>query len=160
MKIAVTADVHLTTREDNPERFNALANIFNSLADLEIQHLIIAGDLFNKDISNYSQFDELCEQHDQVTVHLIPGNHDPSIENSRFTAGNVSAYNEPTRVDLDSTFLFVPYRLGTSMGEVIATEMGNLKLGKWILVGHGDYCRGIRQAGSDEQGNLHAAVPL
>jgi exonuclease SbcD len=152
LKIAVTADVHLTTREDNPERFNALANIFDSLADLEIHHLIIAGDLFNKDISNYSQFDELCEQHDQVTVHLIPGNHDPSVEASRFTAGNVSAYNKPTRVDLDGTFLFVPYQLGTSMGEVIATEVENLEPGKWILVGHGDYCRGIRQAGSDEQG--------
>jgi len=152
LKIAVTADVHLSTREDNPDRSNALANIFESLADLGIQHLIIAGDLFNKDISNYSQFDKLCEQHDKVTVHLIPGNHDPSVEASRFTAGNVRAYDEPTRVDLDGTFLFVPYQLGTSMGEVIATEAENLEPGKWILVGHGDYCRGNRQAGSDEQG--------
>ena len=50
MKIAVTADVHLTTREDNPERFNALEDILGSLEGLGIEHLIIAGDLFNKDI--------------------------------------------------------------------------------------------------------------
>jgi DNA repair exonuclease SbcCD nuclease subunit len=152
LKIAVTADVHLTTREDKPERFNALEDILGSLEGLGIEHLIIAGDLFNKDISNYSQFDELCEKFDKVTVHLIPGNHDPSVEKSRFTADNVRAYNEPTRVELDGTFLFVPYQLGTSMGEVIASEAEHLEHGKWILVGHGDYCRSNRQAGSEEQG--------
>ncbi|MFP6874900.1 MAG: metallophosphoesterase [Verrucomicrobiales bacterium] len=152
MKIAVTADVHLTTHEDNPERLNALANIFDSLADLEINQLIIAGDLFNKDISNYSEFEKLCGQHDKVTVHLIAGNHDPSVEANRFTTGNVRVYGEPTRVDLDGTFLFVPYQLGTSMGKAIATEVEKLEPGKWILVGHGNYCRGIRQAGPDEQG--------
>ena len=28
MRIAVTADVHLRTRQDHPERYNALGNIF------------------------------------------------------------------------------------------------------------------------------------
>jgi len=152
LKIAVTADVHLTTREANPERFNALQDILGSLEGLGIEHLIIAGDLFNKDISNYNEFEKLCAQYPKVTVHIIPGNHDPSVDKSRFTAGNVRAYNEPERVELDSTFLFVPYQLGTGMSEVIASQAQHLDPGKWILVGHGDYCRGNRQAGSEEQG--------
>ena len=153
MKIAVTADVHLTTREDQPARFNALANIFESLADLKIDQLIIAGDLFNKDIQNYNEFETLCKEHPNVTVHVIPGNHDPSVEQKRFAASNILAYSEPTRVEFgESTFLFLPYQLGTSMGAAIATEADDLEAGKWVLVGHGDYCRGIRQSDADEPG--------
>lgn len=153
MKIAVTADVHLTTREDQPARFNALANIFESLAKLEINQLIIAGDLFNKDIQNYSEFEALCKEHPSVTVHVIPGNHDPSLEQKRFATNTIHAYSEPTCVELgDRTFLFLPYQQGTSMGEAIASETDNLKPDQWILVSHGDYCRGIRQSDTDEPG--------
>ena len=153
MKIAVTADVHLTTCEDQPARFNALANIFESLADLKINQLIIAGDLFNKDIQNYNEFETLCKEHPDITVHVIPGNHDLSVEQKRFATSNIRAYSEPTCVEFgESTFLFLPYQLGTSMGEAIATEADSLELGKWVLVGHGDYCRGIRQSDTDEPG--------
>jgi len=153
LKIAVTADVHLTTREDQPARFNALANIFASLADLKIDQLIIAGDLFNKDIRNYSEFETLCKEHPDLTVHVIPGNHDPSVEQKRFATGNVFAYGKPTQVEFgETTFLFIPYQAATSMGEAIATNSDGLEAGKWVLVGHGDYCRGIRQTDADEPG--------
>ncbi len=153
MKIAVTADVHLTTREDQPARFNALANIFASLAELEIDQLIIAGDLFNKDIQNYSEFETLCKEYPDVTVHVIPGNHDPSLEQKRFATRKIQAYSKPTCVELgESTFLFLPYQRGTSMGAAIATEATSLESGKWVLVGHGDYCRGIRQSDAEEPG--------
>ena len=153
MKIAVTADVHLTRRDDQPARFNALANIFESLAVLEIDQLVIAGDLFNKDIQNYSEFETLCKEHPEVTVHIIPGNHDPSLEQKRFATDKIQAYSKPTPVPFgETTFLFIPYQLGTSMGEAIATEASSLEAGKWVLVGHGDYCRGIRQTDADEPG--------
>lgn len=151
MKIAVTADVHLTTCEDQPARFNALANIFESLADLEINQLIIAGDLFNKDIQNYNEFETLCKEHPDITVHVIPGNHDLSVEQKRFATSNIRAYSEPTCVEFgETTFLFLPYQLGTSMGEAVATEADSLETGKWVLVGHGDYCRGIRHSDEHE----------
>ena len=47
MKIAVTADLHLTSRVRNPERYHALANILEQLADRKIDNLVIAGDLFD-----------------------------------------------------------------------------------------------------------------
>ena len=48
MKIAFTADCHLTTQAKNPERFQALSNIFKQCKDNDIQLLVIAGDLFDK----------------------------------------------------------------------------------------------------------------
>ena len=152
MKIAVTADVHLTTREDHPERFNALATILDRLADLEIDQLIIAGDLFDQDVQNYSEFEKLCQQRSDLTIHVIPGNHDPSVEAKRFATDNIRAYSEPTRVDLGATFLFVPYQHGTSMGEAIAPECDNLEPNKWVLVGHGDYYGGSHQPNPYEKG--------
>ena len=47
MKIAVTADLHLKSREECPERWNALENIINQMLAEDIKILIIAGDLFN-----------------------------------------------------------------------------------------------------------------
>jgi DNA repair exonuclease SbcCD nuclease subunit len=152
LKIAVTADVHLTTREDNPERFNALADILDRLVALDIDQLIIAGDLFDKDVQNYSEFEALCNGQSGVTIHVIPGNHDPSMEAKRFAADNIHAYSEATRVDLGATFLFVPYQHGISMGEAIAPECDNLEPNKWVLVSHGDYYGGSGQPNPYEQG--------
>ena len=43
MKIAVTADLHLKSREECPERWNALANIIDQMLTEGIKRLIIAG---------------------------------------------------------------------------------------------------------------------
>lgn len=153
MKIAVTADVHLTTREEHPERYHALIQILESLGDQKIDQLIIAGDLFDKDVQNYSDFEAICKRFPQIKVHVIPGNHDPSVEQKRFVVNNICAYNTPTAVTFDeTTFLFVPYKLDTTMGESIAPEEDRLEKGKWILVGHGDYAGGIRRTNADEPG--------
>ena len=79
MKVAVTADVHLRTRLDHPERYNALENIFEQIEAEGIHTLIIAGDLFDKDFCTYVQFERLCRAHPSVHVHIIPGNHDSGI---------------------------------------------------------------------------------
>jgi len=62
MKVAITADLHLKTKVENTERYNALINILNQLLLENINNLIIAGDLFEINSQNYSIFDELCKQ--------------------------------------------------------------------------------------------------
>lgn len=152
MKIAVTADVHLTTRGQHPERFNALANILERVEDLGISQLIIAGDLFDHNVQDYSEFEEVCGKHERVTMHVIPGNHDPRLEEAHIVAPNVRVYSDPAIVDLELPFLFVPYRPGMTMGEAIAPLHDQLQSQKWVLVGHGDYSGGPRRPNPYEPG--------
>jgi len=60
MKIAITADLHLTSRQQRPDRFAALKNIFVQLHTLQIDTLIIAGDLHDATYDNFSEFEALC----------------------------------------------------------------------------------------------------
>ena len=59
MKIAITADNHLRTREEHPERWLAFENILSQLDAAEIRHLVISGDLYDKEYDNYSEFDQI-----------------------------------------------------------------------------------------------------
>jgi len=152
MKIAVTADVHLTTRGQHPERYNALASILERVEELGTSQLIIAGDLFDHNVQDYSEFEELCRTHERVTIHVIPGNHDPRLEDAHIVAPNVQVYSDPAIVDLGIPFLFVPYRAGVTMGEAIAPQHDQLESQKWVLVGHGDYCGGPRRPNPYEPG--------
>ena len=68
MKIAITADIHLKTNKEYPERLNALKNILDQLVDESIASLIIAGDLFDLESQNYSLFDELCRQNEYSNI--------------------------------------------------------------------------------------------
>jgi len=79
MKVALTADVHLTSKKDHPERFNAFSDILSQTMALGIEHLIVAGDLFDQSLKNYAEFDALCKlkKHQGLQIHIIPGNHDP-----------------------------------------------------------------------------------
>lgn len=156
MKIAITADIHLKTNKEYPERLNALKNILDQLVDESIASLIIAGDLFDLESQNYSLFDELCRQNEyrNIEFYIIPGNHDPSINARCFTADNIRIFSEPTIQsfgDTDFSFFFVPYLAGISMGEVISRYRKELE-GQWILVGHGDYLSGIRNQNTYEKG--------
>ena len=79
MRISVTADVHLRTKAEHHERYNALENIFEQTITEGIENLLVAGDLFDKVLQDYSEFEELCRKFSNLQVHIIPGNHDPSI---------------------------------------------------------------------------------
>jgi len=79
VRLAVTADVHLRTRQDHPERNNALENIFEQIEAEGICTFIIAGDLFDEHFCTYLEFERLCRAHPSVHVHIIPGNHDSGI---------------------------------------------------------------------------------
>jgi len=158
MKIAITADVHLKTKEKSPERWNALSNILDKMLSEDIKTLIIAGDLFNEESQNYSEFDQFCKNKkiidNQIKFYLIPGNHDPSIKQQYFTSGSIGVFSKPEIIKLGEppvVFLFIPYQPARSMGEVIAEYKESLpKL--WILIGHGDYMAGLRDSNPYEPG--------
>ena len=62
MKIGMTADIHIRARKEYPERYNALIDIFNQCSDLGVEHLIIAGVLFDKEMQNYNEFESICKR--------------------------------------------------------------------------------------------------
>jgi len=158
MKIAVTADVHLKTKEKSPERWNALSNILDKMLSEDIKTLFIAGDLFNKESQNYSEFDQFCKNtkytSSQIKFYIIGGNHDPSIKQQYFTSDNIRVFDKSEIIKLGeppAAFLFIPYLPAKPIGEVIAEYKENLpKL--WILIGHGDYMAGLRDPNPYEPG--------
>lgn len=153
MKIAVTADVHLRAGAEHPERYKALENIFEQTAAAGIENLIIAGDLFEKDFQNYSEFESLCRDHPSVQLHIIPGNHDPSISEKSITGDNIHIYTNPTALEFDSvTFLFIPYEEKAKMGEKIAQLEHEIDGKQWVLVGHGDFYGGVTELNHLEPG--------
>jgi len=156
MKIAITADIHLKTNKEYPERFNALKNILDQLLKERIENLIIAGDLFDIESQNYSVFDELCREkkYSDINFYIIPGNHDWTIDSKYFMAANIKIIKEPEFVTFEDTgpgFFFVPYLPGKSMGEIIAKYKQSLPP-RWVLIGHGDYLSGIRYPNTYESG--------
>ena len=144
MKIAITSDLHLRSRQDHPERFEALENIFNQVNTLGIKMLVIAGDLFDAQFNNYAEFEAICRQPENrdIAVLVIPGNHDPNLSQAGFSAANIHIFAEPKPLPMgndEPTLLMVPYLASQSMGEVIAKHAEKLLPDRWILFGHGDW---------------------
>jgi len=153
MRIGITADLHLTAREDHPERYNSLENILTLLKTEGSQTLLIAGDLFDKDLHNYSELERLLKKYPQIQMHIIPGNHDANISEKAIVAPNLRIYTTPTATEFGSTtFLFVPYKEKTNMGDEIAALAGSIRDTEWVLVGHGDYYGGVRERNPLEPG--------
>jgi len=153
MKIAVTADIHLAIKKDYPERYNALENILGQIEAENIETLLIAGDLFDRDFHNYAEFENLCKKLPKIQMHIIPGNHDAGISGKNIVGPNIHIYTVPTVVEIGSTaFLFVPYKEKTKMGDQIASLEEEIKGRGWILVDHGDYYGGIKELNPLEPG--------
>lgn len=157
MKIAITADCHLTKIEDHPERYQAFENILDQLVERGIEILVLAGDLFDKGMTNYADFEEICRKKKYHAIQLIvlPGNHDPGLEDGQFTSKNVHVISEPKFLDIvkdDFAILAIPYRADKTMGECIEPFREQLQPRRWILVGHGDYTSGLRIKNPYEQG--------
>ncbi|NOQ23562.1 MAG: hypothetical protein GQ565_13065 [Candidatus Aegiribacteria sp.] len=150
MNVAITADVHLSAGGNHPERYSALVNIFDSLVKQDIKTLIIAGDLFDKDCSSYSRFEEVCRKYPQICIHIIPGNHDPDISRSVIVGENIRIYDSPALEEFDGlSFVFLPYSATSGMGECIGEYRSEKR---WVLVGHGDYFGGMKQRNPYEKG--------
>jgi len=153
VKIAITADAHLRTMASHPERYNALEDVFKQSIEDGIENLIIAGDLFDKDFQSYAEFESLCRKFPSLHLHIIPGNHDPSISGQSITGDNAHIYTDPTVVEFDAiTFLFVPYQQGAKMGEQIARMESAIDGKRWVLISHGDFYGGVREPNPLEPG--------
>jgi DNA repair exonuclease SbcCD nuclease subunit len=157
MKVAITADLHLTMRAENPERFHALEQILGQLALLEVQDLIIAGDVFDASRNNYGELESLCRQPEfgGFRFHIIRGNHDLRLGRGGVVADNVTFYDKPQLTKLpgiDLPFFFLPYERGRTMGERLAEHREELPTDQWILVGHGDWSDQLRSVNLYEPG--------
>lgn len=155
MKIAITADLHLTTRDLNPERFETLERLLTGLRYAGVKTLIIAGDLFDASRQNYAEFERVCRQPENrdISIFVIPGNHDPAIDDSKVVAENLTIIDTPSIHELAGrSFLFLPYRPAKTMGEEIAKFGRRLQANEWVLVGHGDWAGGLRTPNPAEPG--------
>ncbi len=155
MKIAITADIHLKTRYETPERYHALENIFQQMRQMNISNLFIAGDLFDKEASNYYDFDSLCQNYPDIHITIIPGNHDPQIEKRFFTATNVEIIRKPViKKGINGlNVLFIPYDLTRTIDEILTEFQYNNGLPeRWILIGHGDYITKNKESNLYEPG--------
>lgn len=153
MKLAVTSDLHLRTRTEHPERYNALENILEQTVAKNIETVIIAGDLFDQDFQNYSDFEKLCKNYSKVQLHIIPGNHDPNISERNIVGENIHIYTCSTIIEIDSTtFLFLPFEKNANMGEKIAEMESKIKGKECVLVAHGDYYGGVKELNPYEPG--------
>ena len=156
MRIAITADNHLTTRAKHPERFLALADIFENCRRKNVQLLIIAGDLFDQSLVNYAEFEQLYRQvrPAELTTVIIPGNHDQRLHTSALAGESLLVYSTPILRPLNDNrlVLFLPYQENTTMGEAIAPFATDLQGKRWILVGHGDWYGGSNVEDPYEKG--------
>lgn len=143
MQVAITADCHL--HPSFSERKETLVSLFEKLNKLKINYLIIAGDLYDKEINDYSDFDEILKAFPNINVYLIPGNHDPDLDIKSFTASNLKIINSQSDEKVTSignlNFLFIPYMPEkSSMDEVLEEYFfNNEKIENLVLVSHGDY---------------------
>ena len=150
MRLAITADMHLTNRHKAPYRYLVLEDILSQMVAMHIETMLIAGDIFDDSLRDYSEFDALCREsrYRHLHFHLIPGNHDLSLTRAAIAADNVTIYPLPTLIRLgpeERAFLLLPYEANRTMGERLAEHAPPLVGEDWVLVGHGDYTRN-RQA--------------
>ncbi len=156
MRIAVTADLHLTTRKEHPERFAALQDILRQCGELGVDLLVIAGDLFDVSQHSFADFERAYKaaHPEGLPVIVIPGNHDLDLRPGALAVEGLEVVAEPSLrlADDDFHLLLVPYRAGTWMGEHLPPFRDQLRPGRWALISHGDWSGGLRGAGSDEPG--------
>jgi hypothetical protein len=161
MRIAVTADLHLTTRKEHRERFAALEDILRQCGRLGVDWLIIAGDLFDHSRQHFADFEKAYKAAHPagLPVTVIPGNHDPDLKAGALAVQGLEVLTEPTLRSAGDDFnlLLIPYRAGTAMGEHLPPFAAQLKPRRWALVSHGDWSGGLR--GADPAGARYAAPP-
>jgi DNA repair exonuclease SbcCD nuclease subunit len=126
LKIAIAADVHLNSYKETPERYHALKDIFQQAVSTSLDVVLISGDLFNQDFNNYSDFEKLAREFPKLNIWILPGNHDSKVSSRSLVGKNLRIFEKAEIVDDDIPFLIIPYLAGTTMGEVVASQMESL----------------------------------
>lgn len=157
MKIAITADLHLTTKSRNPERYRGFENVLDIMLKKQVEHLVLAGDTFDASGRNYAEFEKICQQgeYKNIQITLLPGNHDVDLTTKSMSSSNVEIITEPVIRHLHEQalpVLFLPYHEHSTMGGFIAEKKSDLPTGKWILVSHGDWIEGLHEPNPFEPG--------
>ncbi len=156
MRIAMTADLHLTTRKEHPDRFAALEDILRQCGELGVEGLIIAGDLFDQSQQNFADFEQSYKaaRPSGLAVTVIPGNHDPDLRAGALAVEGLEVVSAPSLRAAGGDFhlLLVPYQAGTSMGEHLPPFADQLRSGRWALVSHGDWSGGLHGGDPNEPG--------
>ena len=152
MKISITADVHLTSYEDTPERYHALEDIIRQTLKENIHTLWIIGDLFHADFDRYSDFENLAKKYPDLNFQIIPGNHDRMLSSRSLAGKNIHVFDETTIMTEAYPFLIIPYTHEKTMGELIAERKDQLIPMNWILLSHGDWLEGRRIFNTVESG--------
>jgi len=156
MKIAITADNHLTTKDTHPERFTTFGNILRKCDNFGIDLLIVAGDMFDKIGHNFSDLESVYRKNEPkglITI-VIPGNHDADLAPGMLSLENLEIINKPTLRSLENDWkiLFIPYHEEKAMGEVIAPFTDEIRAENWVLIGHGNWTQGLRSPNPYEPG--------
>lgn len=158
MKIGITADNHLTTRQENPARFSALEDILQRCEEVGVDLLVIAGDLFDQTNPNYADFETSYQEHRPEGLHtaIIPGNHDLGLTEKALAADGINVYTKPELVSYAEeggpSLLFLPFQEGSTLGEEIAPFADQLPSQSWLLFGHGDWTGGTKYPDPYEPG--------
>lgn len=144
MKIAITADVHLTDKAKHAPRANALRNILVQCKQLDVGALIIAGDLFDKDTSNPAILESIVREEMPLPfkITILPGNHDHRLNNDLFSDQlpiNVIEETTLNTTDFGVDVLMVPYGLDRRLGTEISHFKEKIAANKYLLISHGDH---------------------
>jgi exonuclease SbcD len=156
MKLGITADLHLTSQKEHPQRFEVLRDILRQSGETGVDRLVIAGDLFDQSPHNVSDFEAALKKARPkgLPVTVIPGNHDVNLRSEALAVDGVQVVNEPVlwRGGNGDAVLLVPYAPGTTLGEHLAAFEGQLAPRRWTLISHADWMGGLRTPDPDEPG--------
>ncbi|MBU1366934.1 MAG: metallophosphoesterase family protein [Candidatus Omnitrophica bacterium] len=184
MKIAITADLHLdpkytikemiaeeearsTYPDDFPDtdfehgepannlrRWLVLEEILENCKKSRTEHLIIAGDLLDKR-SLCIGLDDLFGRYKEITVHIIPGNHDDFLSKKYFSSSlsNVIIYEQLAVTAIaGKLFVFIPYRENASAAQELLKIKPQIPVDKeWVLISHSELAAEEYSLSSEER---------
>jgi DNA repair exonuclease SbcCD nuclease subunit len=144
----------LKSKNETPERYGALEKIVDYLKRENIKDLIIAGDLFDKDFNNYSDFENICRTNQEINFYIILGNHDTGLEQRHFSSPNIEIFREITIKKFENIqCLFLPYQMSGTMDEILINYFNNHEISdRLVLISHGDYINVNKSINEYEKG--------
>ncbi|MBD3369042.1 hypothetical protein GF402_01610 [Candidatus Fermentibacteria bacterium] len=157
MKIALTADVHLSEKGEHPERLSGLRNVLQDAKSQGSELCVVCGDLFDGQTRSCSHLDELMSSPELGGIDLVVlrGNHDSRLRSADVVSDNVRIVTETVLERPDPQglpILMVSYDSGSNMGDEMARFQSSLGPDGWILLGHGDFLGGTREPNPYEPG--------